>query len=251
MAAGFDAFAPEVISRFMREYVKQLNLSMEEFIALGQSDPGHPDAAFTMATLAMRASHFVNGVSLLHGVVSRRLFQPLFPRWPEEEVPVSYVTNGVHVPSWDSKWTDTLWTQAVGKERWLGSLESLAKAIQGFPDRELWRVRCQGRAALVTHARQRLVYQSRVLGIDVGSAEDIQGVLDPDILTLGLPGGLRPTNGPPCCSMIRSGSSSCSQIRSIRSSSSSPEKRIPRTSKENGLSRSLSALRAGLECGSE
>jgi starch phosphorylase len=100
-------------------------------------------------------------------------------------VPVSYVTNGIHVPSWDSKWTDTLWTQAGGKERWLGSLESLAKAAQDFPDRELWRVRCQGRAALVTHARQRLVYQTRVLGIDVGSAEDIQGVLDPDILTLG------------------------------------------------------------------
>ncbi|WP_447983959.1 alpha-glucan family phosphorylase [Nitrospira sp. Nam74] len=185
VAAGFDSFAPEVISRFMQEYVRQLNLSMDEFIALGQSDPGHPEAAFTMATLAMRASSVVNGVSLLHGTVSRRLFQPLFPRWPEDEVPVSYVTNGIHVPSWDSKWTDTLWTQAGGKERWLGSLDSLAKAAQDFPDRELWRIRCQGRASLVSHARQRLISQSRGLGSDAGSAEDIQEVLDPDILTLG------------------------------------------------------------------
>ncbi|MES4785971.1 MAG: DUF3417 domain-containing protein, partial [Nitrospiraceae bacterium] len=83
------------------------------------------------------------------------------------------------------EWTDRLWTQAAGKERWLGSLDGLAKAIQELPDRELWQIRCRGRAALVIHARQRLAYQDRLLGIDAEAAEDIQLVLSPEILTLG------------------------------------------------------------------
>ena len=78
-----------------------------------------------MAYLAVRGSGAVNGVSRLHGEVSRQIFEPLFPRWPEDEVPVGYVTNGVHMPNWDSAPADDLWTEACGKDRWLGTTETL------------------------------------------------------------------------------------------------------------------------------
>ena len=78
-----------------------------------------------MAYLAIRGSGAVNGVSCLHGKVSRHLFGPLFPRWPTEEVPVGHVTNGVHIPTWDSEAADKLWTQVCGKGRWLGTTETL------------------------------------------------------------------------------------------------------------------------------
>ena len=131
-------------------------MRMEEFLRLGRTDPQNAEEPFTMATLAMRGSLLVNGVSRLHGAVSRRLFQPFYPRWPEHEVPVASVTNGVHVPSWDSEWADRLWTEACGKERWRGLLRELPKAIGDVSDEDLWKFRAQGRQALVKYARQRL-----------------------------------------------------------------------------------------------
>jgi starch phosphorylase len=103
--------------------------------------PENPDdwsESFNMAYLAIRGSGAVNGVSRLHGAVSRNLFEPLFPHWPVEEVPVGQVTNGVHMPSWDSAEADDLWTKACGKGRWLGTSESLAEDIRRVPDSSLW-----------------------------------------------------------------------------------------------------------------
>ena len=90
-----------------------------------------------MAYLAMRGSMLTFGVSRLHGQVSRHIFQPLFPRWPEAEVPIGHVTNGVHVPSWDSPNADELWTAACGKERWRGVPNELPKLIASLSDEEL------------------------------------------------------------------------------------------------------------------
>ena len=94
-----------------------------------------------MAYLAIRGSGAVNGVSRLHGKVSRQLFEPLFPRWPEDEVPVGYVTNGVHMPTWDSAAADDLWTKACGKDRWLGPTENLEQDIRRVSDARLWQLR--------------------------------------------------------------------------------------------------------------
>ena len=100
-----------------------------------------------MAYLAVRGSGAVNGVSRLHGQVSRRIFTPLFPRWPEEEVPIGHVTNGVHMPSWDSAESDDLWTEACGKDRWLGTMETLEQDIR----------RVSGRQALaISHRRHQV-----------------------------------------------------------------------------------------------
>ena len=94
-----------------------------------------------MALLALRGSGAVNGVSRLHGSVSRRIFQNVFPRWPEAEVPIGHVTNGVHVPIWDSMEADNLWTEACGKERWDSDLSKLEEDIRRVPDAHLWQMR--------------------------------------------------------------------------------------------------------------
>ncbi len=94
-----------------------------------------------MAYLAVRGNGAVNGVSRLHGTVSRQLFEPLFPRWPESEVPIGSVTNGVHMPTWDSAASDDLWTEACGKDRWLGMTETLEQDISRLTDHDLWQFR--------------------------------------------------------------------------------------------------------------
>ena len=135
--AGFDTFPADEIRTlrpYFEDYVRGLGLSWPELLALGRRDPLDENEPFNMAWLAMRGCSWVNGVSQLHGVISRRLFAGLFPRWPEQEVPVDHVTNGVHVPSWDSPWTDALWTRAAGKERWRGDVSALTANILRLPD---------------------------------------------------------------------------------------------------------------------
>jgi glycogen phosphorylase len=111
--AGFDRFPKALIEEYLGDYVQELGISTDRLLSLGaDQDQG----TFNMAYLAIRSSGGVNGVSRLHGEVSRRLFQPLFPRWPESDIPVGHVTNGVHVPSWDSPESDDLWTKLCGKE---------------------------------------------------------------------------------------------------------------------------------------
>ena len=118
-----------------------------------------------MAYLAISGSGAVNGVSRLHGEVSRGLFQPLFPRWPHREVPVGHVTNGVHVPSWDSEEADALWTKVCGKDRWLGGLGgSEATRSRGVSDEELWAFRDTNRRKLIAMARDHLKRQGPIAG---------------------------------------------------------------------------------------
>ena len=132
--AGFDRFAPALIEPYLGGYAQRLGITAHDLLALGRLNPNDPSEPFNMAYLAIRGSGAANGVSRLHGQVSRRIFAPLFPRWPESEVPVKHVTNGVHVPSWDSAASDELWTEACGKDRWLGTKDTLEQDIRRVPD---------------------------------------------------------------------------------------------------------------------
>lgn len=188
VAAGFDRFSPVLIQKYFpyfRDYVAQLGISPEALQALGRSNPLDSNEPFNMAYLAMRGCAVANGVSQLHGAVSRRLFQPLYPRWPEGEVPVTHITNGVHVPSWDSPWADTLWTDACGKERWMGATEPLAEAIHALSDETLWAFRAEERHDLVRYARQRLDRQLNHHSGDPATTAQVARMLDPNALTLG------------------------------------------------------------------
>ncbi len=131
VAAGFDRFAPDLVEKYLAQYAERLlGIPFRTLMGLGRQNPDDPSEPFNMAYLAVRGSGRINGVSRLHGQVSRRIFQPLFPRWPQDEVPVGHVTNGVHVPSWDCEEADRVWTAACGKDRWLGDLENLEKDLR-------------------------------------------------------------------------------------------------------------------------
>jgi starch phosphorylase len=173
VAVGFDRFAPALIEQCLGGYArKELGITLLDLLALGRQNPNDPAESFNMAYLAIRGSGAVNGVSRLHGEVSRRLFEPLFPRWPAVEVPVGHVTNGVHMPSWDSAAADALWTKACGKDRWLGTTETLEQDIRRVSDVSLWQFRSDASMSLIEYARERL---SRQLAASGASPEAVEG----------------------------------------------------------------------------
>ena len=183
--AAFDRYEPNLIAPYARYFADRINFPMDQLLALGRQDSQNVHEPFNMAYLAMRGSGMVNGVSHLHGQVSRKIFQPLFPRWPESEVPVSHITNGVHVPSWDSPEADSLWTRICGKERWIGTLDELCPLITQIEDKELWEFRVSQRLALIQYIRRRLVRQLREHGALAHVIQQSRHVLDPNALTLG------------------------------------------------------------------
>ncbi|HVO91665.1 MAG TPA: alpha-glucan family phosphorylase [Terriglobales bacterium] len=186
VAAGFDRFAPDLIEQYLGGYAqKDLGLTVHDLLALGRQNPNDSEENFNMAYLAIRGSGAVNGVSRLHGKVSRRLFEPLFPRWPEDEIPVGHVTNGVHMPSWDSVAADELWTKACGKDRWLRTTETLERDIRRVSDVELWQMRTNASQALVIYARERLSQLLAASGASDKTVETAKHLFDPNVLTLG------------------------------------------------------------------
>ncbi len=184
--AGFDRFAPALIEQYLSRYAQEeLGISVENLLALGRRNANDSTENFNMAYLAIRGSGAVNGVSRLHGKVSRRLFEPLFPRWPQGEVPIGHVTNGVHMPTWDSAPADELWTEACGKERWLGKTETMEQEFRRVSDAALWQLRADTSQALVEYARERLSDQLAAAGASSEAVAAAKQFFDPNALTLG------------------------------------------------------------------
>ena len=185
VAAGFDRFAPTLIEQYLGGYAeKKLGIAVED-LALGRKNPADSSEAFNMAYLAIRGSGAENGVSRLHGKVSRRLFLPLFPAWPEDEIPIGHVTNGVHMPPWDSVPADDLWTETCGKDRWLGTTETLEQDIHRVSDDRLWQFRSAASKSLVEYARERLSLDLAATGAPPEAVEAAKHLFDPNALTLG------------------------------------------------------------------
>lgn len=186
VAAGFDRFAPDLIEQYLAEYAKtRLGITCHDLQALGRLNPDDSLEPFNMAYLAIRGSGAVNGVSRLHGKVSRHLLGSLFPRWPADEVPVGHVTNGVHVPTWDSPAASSFWTEACGENRWVGTTEILEQKILCVSDVDLWRFRGTASKSLVEFVRQRFSRQLAMSGALPDAVEAANTLLDPDALTLG------------------------------------------------------------------
>ena len=184
--AGFDRFAPGLIERYLGRYAEQgLGIRVHDLLALGRENPEDPNEAFNLAYLAIRGSGAVNGVSRLHGAVSRRLFRTLFPRWPESEVPIEHVTNGIHVPTWDSPAADALWTKPCGRDRWRGTLEGVGPDLKSVADADLWALRTANRKALVEYVRERMPRELTAAGAAPEEVARARESLDPDALTLG------------------------------------------------------------------
>lgn len=190
--AGFDRFAPQVMDIFFRSYAADiLHLPMGELLALGRQNPQDCREPFNMALLAMRGSGAVNGVSRLHGQVSRGIFHSIFPRWPEAEVPVAHVTNGVHVPVWNSAEADELWTEVCGKRMWTTHLKAkdlireLGENVRQVSDDRLWKMRSASRKSLIDYIRKQLARQIATQGGRPEDIADAQKIFAPDTLTIG------------------------------------------------------------------
>ena len=185
VTAGFDRFSPALIEQYLGGYAMKLGISLHDLLALGRANPNDSSEPFNMAYLAVRGSGSINGVSRLHGKVSRHIFTSLFPRWPEEEVPIGHVTNGVHMPSWDSAESDDLWTEACGKDRWLGTTEALEQDMRRTSDAALWQLRAVATRSLIEYARERLSRQLAVSGASPEAVDGAKHLFDPNALTLG------------------------------------------------------------------
>lgn len=186
VAAGFDHFSPELMEEFFSGYAKEeLRVDLKDIMALGRLNPDNSSESFNMAYLAIRGSGAVNGVSRLHGKVSRHLFETLFQRWPKDEIPIGYVTNGVHMPSWDAETADTIWTESCGKDRWKGELENVEDKIGKVSDETLWQLRNTCRNNLVDFTRKKLELQLQVSGQSREIVDNAKHVFNPNTLTLG------------------------------------------------------------------
>lgn len=188
VAAGHDYFAPEVARRFLAPYAIQLGVELETLVSLGRMYPESPDDSFCPTVLAMRLAGHRNGVSRLHGRVTREQWAPLWPRLPLEEVPIGHVTNGVHLESWTTSQYNELLTSMVGSQ-WQttpGDPVMWSKLLN-VDDAELWRVKNAARAELVEFTRRRARNE---LARRHAPSERVTSVtlLDPDRLTIGFVG---------------------------------------------------------------
>ncbi len=189
VAAGFDIFPARLIGKYLSSlygFLPGETDGQADIFTLGSRDREDSEEPFNMAYLAARGSLLSFGVSRRHGQVSRQIFQPLFARWPAAEVPVGHITNGIHIPTWDSEDSDRIWTAACGKERWRCLPDNLSAAIEALPDEALWQMRAAGRERLVKEVRTRLRRHLGERGLGQDTVEAANRVLDPNILTLGV-----------------------------------------------------------------
>ncbi len=188
VAAGFDQFHADLLRKYLPYVEGALSghgVELDDVLALGRLNAHDGNEPFNMAYLASRSSAITIGVSRLHGEFSRRIFQPLFPRWPSCEVPVTHITNGVHVPTWDSAEADRLWTESCGKERWRSPIAEHGEGIAGVFDEALWAMRGKSRDRVVRVARKHLAAQLRGRGFTPEAVREADTVLDANVLTLG------------------------------------------------------------------
>ncbi len=184
--AGIDLFPPDKIIYYLGRYAQTFGLSKEEFLSLGRENTGDLSSPFSMAILAIKMASFVNGVSRLHGAVSRSMFQGLWPHLPLEEVPITSITNGVHARSCVAKMTQDLYDRYLGPS-WYRALADhpLWERVQSIPDEELWRNHERCRSELVVFVRDRLQKSLREQGAAPSDLAKAQEVLDPSVLTIG------------------------------------------------------------------
>lgn len=184
--AGHDRFDQALMMAHFRDYLTQLGLDEDEFMALGRVNPRDSSEPFCMTVLALRLSAWRNGVSKLHGEVSRELWKGLWPSVPLDEVPIGAITNGVHTPSWISHDLAGLFDRYLGR-RWHQEPADAAVWQGGdhIPDTELWRTHERRRERLVAYARTRLRAQLTRRGAPAVEIAQADEVLDPEVLTIG------------------------------------------------------------------
>jgi glycogen phosphorylase len=184
--AGFDKYSQELIEKYLGEYYRSLGLDVNSFMALGRANQYDPNEPFNMAHLAIELSSKTNAVSRLHGEVSRKLFGDVWKDLPEHEVPVTYITNGIHTRSWISEEMAELYDRYLGPT-WSeeSTDQNVWKRVEEIPDEELWRIHERRRERLVTFARRRVRTQMEARGAVPSELKEAAEVLNPEVLTIG------------------------------------------------------------------
>ena len=184
--AGNDEFSPELMMKYFGDYFPKLGLDKNQFLALGRIDTTKESETFKMPVLALKLSTWRNGVSKLHGGVSRSMWADLWPKLPVEEVPIQSITNGIHAKSFISSDLNQLYERYLGFN-WAEEIadESLWQNVDQIPDEELWRIHQRNRENLISFVRKQIKKQMQRRGTyhtELGWAEQ---VLDPEALTIG------------------------------------------------------------------
>ncbi len=183
--AGFDRFDRALVEKYARFYASLLGISSVDLMAMGGIVDRDEKAPFTMAFLALNGCSHANGVSRLHGQVSRRIFRSRYPRWPEIEIPVGHVTNGVHIPTWDSPVAQSFWREACPGSCEPDGIDYLKDGVSRRGDPDIWRFRAEARRDLVQYVRRRHCRSVRERGGNEEEIRQARHVLDMDILTIG------------------------------------------------------------------
>lgn len=184
--AGNDRFPVELIDKYFEDVYEEMNVEEARFMALGRENPFDEKEDFCMTVLAIRCAFSCNGVSRLHGDVSRKMWNRVWPYLPSHEVPIGHITNGVQTLSWTSDEMMRLFNRYLGPG-WIDNPASrdIWKGIDNIPDSELWRCRERLRERLVSFARKRLHNQLIARGVPRKHASIASSVLDPEALTIG------------------------------------------------------------------
>lgn len=184
--AGNDRFPSSLVLDYVGDYIPSLQLSVEEFLGLGREDPADENEHFCMTVLALRLASNANGVSELHGSISRNMWKKMWPAVPEQEIPIRHITNGVHTHTWLSDEFSRLFERYLGPH-WLNDPVNIDvwSCVAEIPDNELWRAKEHLRARLVSFVRKRLKTQAHRLGASHNKMLVAEEALDPETLTIG------------------------------------------------------------------
>lgn len=184
--AGNDSFSYDLIDKFFGSYWGQLGLNREQFLEVAREDQGW-GATYGMTILALKLTGHHNGVSALHGSVSRKMWQFLWPGLDVDEVPISSITNGVHTFSWIAPELNELFGRYLDKDwgKHVDEQEFWDERIHNIPDSELWKTHTLRKEALIAYARKRLKQQHLRLGEGDRQIEEFESMLNPQALIIG------------------------------------------------------------------
>ncbi len=184
--AGNETFPSELIDKYLSSFYAPLKMTRKEFLALGQQEPGNASEPFGMTVMALRLAGQRNGVSKLHGEVARAMWTRIWPGVPLHEIPITSITNGIHINTWISNDLVGLYDRYIGP-RWQKTPADLSiwERVNQIPDGELWRTHERRRERLVAFARRRLHSQLTRRGATPSEIERSEEVLDPEVLTIG------------------------------------------------------------------
>jgi starch phosphorylase len=229
VAAGHDEFPIDSVRPYLTPFEEKLGI---DILALGQAPDSGIDSPLSMFVLAMNLSQYCNGVSELHGAVARRMWAHVWAGRPNDEVPITHITNGVHIASWISIELSLLFERYLGPDWQLHTWNTeMSERVDEIYDEELWRSHEMARSRMIRTCRSHMLKQYGRRNAPRSVMEAAESILDQEVLPSVLLAASPPTNGPPYCCMTRIALKRCSRILPVRFSLSSPAKPTRETTK--------------------